>query len=220
MVPCSVSVPVLIFVNAPVRPEITPEFVKLNVLVSIVSVCAALMGIARAIVPILAASCSVEVPVTVRAVPPVPNAASALMLIVPALIVVPLPYVLVPCNVSVPALIFVNAPVAPEITPEFVKLNVLVSIVSVCAALIGMALAMAPTLAASCSVEVPVTVRAVPPVPSAASALMLIVPPLIVVPLPYVLVPCNVSVPALILVNAGTLTLQGTNTKSRQNLLN
>ena len=90
----------------------------------------------------------------------------------------------VPDNVSVPALIFVIAPVAPEIIPEFVKLNELVSIVSVWPAVIGMFLAMSPMLAASCNVEVPVTFKLVPLAPSAASALILIVPALIVVPLP------------------------------------
>ena len=62
---------------------------------------------------------------------PTPKALSELIFKVPPFKVVPPPYVFTPVKVNVPALDFVREPVAPEITPELVRLNVFVSTVSV-----------------------------------------------------------------------------------------
>ncbi len=95
-------VPALIFVNAPVAPEIAPPIVnwfEALLLVSIVKVWPEAIEIFRVLdsekVVVAAGSCSVPLPVTVKLVAAVigavPSAASALIFNVPAAKVVPLP---------------------------------------------------------------------------------------------------------------------------------
>ena len=55
--------------RAPVVPEIEPEWVRLKLLVSTVSVSPLPIDMARPMPDIVAASCNVELPDTVRVVP-------------------------------------------------------------------------------------------------------------------------------------------------------
>ena len=103
---------------------------------------------------------------------------------VPALTVVVPERLIPPVAVNVPALILVKLPLVPEIAPELVRLNVLVSTVSVSPLPIDMARAISDIVAASCKVEAPVTFILVPPVPRTPSAEILTVPPFRVVPPP------------------------------------
>ena len=114
---------------------------------------------------------------------------------VPPLTVVVPERLIPPVAVNVPALILVKLPLLPEIAPELVRSNVFVSTVSVSPLPIDMARPMPDIVAASCNVEFPDTVIPVPLSPNAASALMLIVPALKVVPPVYVLVPVTVMTP-------------------------
>ena len=81
---------------------------------------------------------------------------------VPALTVVVPERLIPPLAVNVPALILVKLPLLPEMAPEFVKLKLFVSTVSVSPLPIDMARAMPDIVAASCNFEFPDTVIPVP----------------------------------------------------------
>ena len=81
---------------------------------------------------------------------------------VPALTVVVPERLIPPLAVNVPALILVKLPLLPEMAPEFVKLKLFVSTVSVSPLPIDMARPMPDIVAASCNVELPDTVIPVP----------------------------------------------------------
>ena len=85
-----------------------------------------------------------------------------LMANVPALTVVVPERLIPPLAVNVPALILVKLPLLPEMAPEFVKLKLFVSTVSVSPLPIDMARAMPDIVAASCNFEFPDTVIPVP----------------------------------------------------------
>ena len=81
---------------------------------------------------------------------------------VPPLTVVVPERLIPPLAVNVPALILVKLPLLPEMAPEFVKLKLFVSTVSVSPLPIDMARPMPDIVAASCNVELPDTVIPVP----------------------------------------------------------